>query len=115
VIAVPYAPNELVFPFARAIVHQGGIGTLSESLLAGKPLLIMPYGHDQADNAWRASRLGVARVVSRGRYRADGVGRELSRLLDDPTPRAAALRVSREVSRERGFERAADLIEAALP
>jgi rhamnosyltransferase subunit B len=114
VIAVSYAPHDLVFPFARAIVHQGGIGTLSEALLAGKPMLIMPYGHDQADNAWRASRLSVARVVSRGRYRADVVGRELSRLLDDPLPRAAALHVSREVSRERGVQRAADLIEAAL-
>jgi rhamnosyltransferase subunit B len=113
-IAVSYAPHDLVFPFARAIVHQGGIGTLSETLLAGKPMLIMPYGHDQADNAWRASRLGVARVVSRGRYRAGVVGRELSRLLDDPMPRAAALRVSQAVSRERGCERAADLIEAAL-
>jgi rhamnosyltransferase subunit B len=114
VIAVSYAPHELVFPFARAIVHQGGIGTLSETLLAGKPMLIMPYGHDQADNAWRARRLGVARVVSRGRYCAGVVARELSRLLDDPAPRVAALRVSREVSRERGCERAADLIEAAL-
>ncbi len=114
VIAVPYAPHDLVFPVARAVVHQGGIGTLSETLLAGKPMLIMPYGHDQADNAWRARRLGVARVVSRGRYRADVVGRELSRLLDDPIPRAAAPRVSREVLRERGRERAADLIEAAL-
>jgi UDP:flavonoid glycosyltransferase YjiC (YdhE family) len=115
VISVSYAPHDLVLPFARAVVHPGGIGTLSESLLAGKPMLIMPYGHDQADNAWRASRLGVARVVSRGRYRADVVGRELSRLLDDPMPRAAALRVSREVSRERGLQRAADMIEAALP
>ena len=113
-IAVSYAPHDLVFPFARAIVHQGGIGTLSETLLAGKPMLIMPYGHDQADNAWRANRLGVARVVSRGRYRAGVVGRELSRLLEDPAPRAAAVRVSREVSRECGVERAADLIEAAL-
>lgn len=113
-IAVSYAPHDLVFPFARAIVHQGGIGTLSETLLAGKPMLIMPYGHDQADNAWRARRVGVARVVSRRRYRAGVVGRELSRLLEDPAPRAAAVRVSREVSRERGVERAADLIEAAL-
>ena len=113
-IAVSYAPHDLIFPFARAIVHQGGIGTLSETLLAGKPSLIMPYGHDQADNAWRARRLGVARVVSRGRYRAGVVGRELSRLLDDPRPRAAALRVAHEVSQERGVERAADLIEAAL-
>jgi rhamnosyltransferase subunit B len=114
VFAVSYAPHNLVFPFARAIVHQGGIGTLSESLLAGKPMLIMPYGHDQADNAWRARRLGLARVISRSRYQADVVGRELSRLLDDPMPRAAGLRVSREVSRERGLQRAADLIEASL-
>jgi UDP:flavonoid glycosyltransferase YjiC (YdhE family) len=114
VIAVSYAPHELVFPFARAIVHQGGIGTLSETLLAGKPMLIMPYGHDQADNAWRARRLGVASVISRGRYRAGVVARELSRLLDDPAPRVAALRASREVSQERGCARAADQIEAAL-
>ena len=87
---------------------------MAESLLAGKPMLIMPYGHDQADNAWRASRLGVARIVSRGRYRAGVVERELSRIVDDPMPRMAALRVSREVSRERGSQRAADLIEAAL-
>jgi rhamnosyltransferase subunit B len=111
---VSYAPHHVVFPFARAVVHQGGIGTLSEALLAGRPMLIMPYGHDQADNAWRARRLSVARVVSRGRYRAGIVERELSRLLDDPTTHAAASRVSREVSRERGCERAADLIEAAL-
>jgi rhamnosyltransferase subunit B len=114
VITVSYAPHDLIFPYARAIVHQGGIGTLSEALLAGKPMLIMPYAHDQADNAWRARRLGVARVVARGRYRAGIVGREISRLLDDQMASAAASRVAREVSRERGCERAADLVEAAL-
>ena len=114
VITVTYAPHDLIFPFARAIVHQGGIGTLSEALLAGKPMLIMPYGHDQADNAWRATRLGVARVVSRSRYRAGTVGRELSRLLDDRVAGAAVNRVSLQVSQERGFERAAELIEVAL-
>ena len=113
VITVPYAPHELVFPFARAIVHQGGIGTLSEGLLAGKPMLIMPYGHDQADNAWRANRLGVARVISRGRYRSSVVGRELGRLLGDWTRRDAA-NIARRVSRERGVQSAADLIEATL-
>jgi rhamnosyltransferase subunit B len=114
VISVPYARHDLLFPFARAIIHQGGIGTLSEALLAGKPMLIMPYGHDQADNAWRASRLGVARVVSRGRYRAGVVGRELSRMLEDEISLAAASRVSRAVSREPGCKHAANLIEGAL-
>ena len=114
VITVPYAPHELVFPFARAIVHQGGIGTLAEGLLAGKPMLIMPYGHDQADNAWRAHRLRVARVIGRGRYRSQVVGRELGRLLDDQASQKAAVNIARRVSQERGVESAADLIEAAL-
>jgi UDP:flavonoid glycosyltransferase YjiC (YdhE family) len=114
VITVPYAPHDLVFPFARAIVHQGGIGTVSEGLLAGKPMLIMPYAHDQADNAWRASHLGLARVVSRGRYQSGVVGRELGRLLDDRTCRDAAAKIARKVSRECGAESAADQIDAAL-
>jgi rhamnosyltransferase subunit B len=113
-IAVSYAPHQMVFPLARAIIHQGGIGTLSEALLAGKPMLIMPYGHDQADNAWRASRLGVARVVPRRRYQGAVVVRELCRLLDDLTASVTAQQVSREVARERGSQHAADLIEAAL-
>ena len=87
---------------------------MSEALLAGKPMLIMPYGHDQADNAWRASRLGAARVVSRHRYRAAVVVRELRRLLDDPTASVTAQQISRQVSRKRGGRRAADLIEDAL-
>ncbi len=114
VIAVPYAPHDLLFPRASAIVHQGGIGTLSEALLAGKPMLIMPYGHDQADNAWRASRLGVARIVPRWRYRARVVSQALSRLLDDPAPSACGARVCRAVEGDRGASVAADFIEAAL-
>ncbi|MBA3449818.1 MAG: glycosyltransferase family 1 protein [Chloroflexia bacterium] len=114
VIAVPYAPHDLLFPKALAIVHQGGIGTLAEALLAVKPMLIMPYGHDQADNAWRASRFGVARIIPRRKYRASVVRRELTRLLDDPVAREATARVSLAVARDRGVIAAADLIEAAL-
>jgi rhamnosyltransferase subunit B len=113
-LAVPYAPHDLVFPFAKAIVHQGGIGTLSEGLLAGKPILIMPYAHDQADNAWRAHRLGVARVIARGQYRSGRVSNELRRLLTDQTRLDNAESIARKVSRERGVEVAADLIEAAV-
>jgi rhamnosyltransferase subunit B len=114
VIAVPYVPHDLVFPSARAIVHQGGIGTLSEGLLAGKPMLIMPYAHDQADNAWRANRLGVAHAISRGRYRSGRVSHELGRLVGDRTRLDAAVRIARTVSQERGVESAADLIDAAV-
>lgn len=113
-IAVPYAPHDLLFPRALAIVHQGGIGTLSETLLAGKPSLIMPYAHDQADNAWRAARLGVARVIPRRRYRAAAIARELERLLGDPAFGAAAGQIARRLTPAEGARCAAQLIESAM-
>ncbi|MGH2613865.1 MAG: glycosyltransferase [Thermomicrobiales bacterium] len=114
VLTAPYAPHDLVFPRGSVIVHQGGIGTLSEALLAGKPMLIMPYGHDQADNAWRASRLGVAQVIPRRRFRAHEVSRALANLLRSPERGEMAASASRAVARERGASVAADMILEAL-
>jgi rhamnosyltransferase subunit B len=114
VLSVGYTPHELLFPRALAIVHQGGIGTLSEGLRSGKPMLIMPYAHDQADNAWRASRLGIAKIMPRRQYKATNLHRAITHILDEPSFTGAGLRVAQDVSRERGPETAATLIETAL-
>lgn len=39
-------------------------GATARGLRAGRPMLILPYNHDQPDNAARAERLGVARTIS---------------------------------------------------
>ena len=64
-----YAPYSALFPRAALVVHQGGVGTTAQCLRAGKPMLIMPYSHDQPDNARRMRRLKVARVIQRGTTR----------------------------------------------
>lgn len=115
VVAVPHAPHHRLFARALAVVHQGGIGTLSEAMRAEKPMLIMPYGHDQADNAWRASRLGIARIVARRRYRAGAVRRGLQGLLDDERCATAVARTARGMAREQGAAAAAEWIERVLP
>ncbi|BBD70513.1 glycosyl transferase family 28 [Nostoc commune NIES-4072] len=61
IIAVSYAPYSQIFGRACAIVHQGGIGTTAQALCAGRPTLVMPYSHDQPDNAARVERLGEQR------------------------------------------------------
>ncbi len=114
VIAVPWAAYESLFPLAEAIVHQAGIGTLSRAMEAGKPMLAMPYAHDQPDNAARARRLGIARVVPRRRYATERVAQELALLLGLGRYAERAAAVGAAVRREAGVATACDAIEALL-
>ena len=51
IVAVPYAPHSELMPRALVNVHQGGVGTVAQAMLAGRPMLIVPFSHDQPDNA----------------------------------------------------------------
>jgi UDP:flavonoid glycosyltransferase YjiC (YdhE family) len=64
IAAFDHAPFSKLFPRARAVVQQGGIGTIGQALRA--PQLVVPFAHDQPDNALRVEGLGVARVLYRG-------------------------------------------------
>ncbi len=111
VIAVDRAPHAALFPHASAVVHQGGAGTLHHALASGHPMLVVPYAHDQPDNADRARRLGVARVVRPGQYRRARVAGELRALLDGTSCRDAAQRVAAVVRAEDGVRAACEAIE----
>lgn len=108
-----YAPHSLVMPRAAVIVHQGGVGTTAQALRSGRPSLVVPFGQDQPDNARRAVRLGAARTIARGRYRAGRVARELSVLMDGEYA-AGAEAVAAAIRAERGAEAAADEVEKVL-
>ncbi|HTV02212.1 MAG TPA: glycosyltransferase [Luteitalea sp.] len=112
VIAVEYAPHAALFPRAAAIVHQGGAGTLHHALASGHPMIVVPHAHDQPDNADRARRLGVARVVGPHRYTAARVATTLAELLDDRAVATATARVSAVVRSEDGVRAACDAIDA---
>jgi rhamnosyltransferase subunit B len=110
VLLVDRAPHQLLLPRARAVVHQGGAGTMAQALRAGCPMLVVPHSHDQPDNAARATRIGVARTLYPRRYTAARAARELRRLLDDPACADRARRVAAIVAAEGGADAAADAI-----
>lgn len=114
VAAFEYAPYAAIFPRTAAIVHQGGIGTTAQALRAGKPMLVMPYAHDQPDNAARVERLGVARTVARERYAPGRAVRELRRILDDPAYATRAADVGARVRAEDGVSAACDALAGIL-
>ena len=114
ILAWNYLPFAQIFSHAAAIVHQGGVGTTAQALRAGKPTLIMPFAHDQPDNAARVQRLGVSRTIARTRYTAPRAARELGILLGDPTYAQNATAIGAQVSRERGVAAACDALEQQL-
>jgi len=76
-----FVPFRTLLPKVAALVHHGGIGTLSQGLAAGVPQLIMPMSFDQPDNAARIARLGVGTSLSPRRFRGPAVARRLAELL----------------------------------
>ena len=107
-----YLPYSVVFPHASAIIHQAGIGTLSQALAAGRPQLITPVSFDQPDNAARTARLGVSRSLPFRNATAAALTRELRLLLENPAHGECAVGVGEAVRGEDGAARAADLIAA---
>lgn len=114
VMAVPYARHSELFARGAAIVHQGGIGATGQALRAGRPMLIVPFSHDQPDNAARCVRLGVARVVPRRMLRAARLASDPDALLGDPRVATRAGQIGARVRGEQGAVAAVDAIEAAL-
>ncbi|HTB68298.1 MAG TPA: glycosyltransferase [Steroidobacteraceae bacterium] len=102
-----YLPYSAVFPHACAVVHQAGIGTLSQALRAGRPQLITPVWFDQPDNAARACKLGVARTLPFRRVTARRLSEQLRRLLASPTYAAAARDVAATLNATDGATNAA--------
>lgn len=106
-LILPYLPYPFLFQGARAVIHSGGIGSLSWALRSSIPSIVLPSVWDQFDNARRAVARGYGLWPKRSRrhlYWAlqDLVRMESGRLLRD----AVAL------GREDGAKSAADFLAA---
>jgi UDP:flavonoid glycosyltransferase YjiC (YdhE family) len=107
-----YAPYSQLFSRAAMVVHQGGVGTTAQCLRAGKPMLIMPYSHDQPDNARRMRRLKVARSIQKAAYKPVRVARTLKAMLAEPRFAERAKLVAQGLSHEDGVRTACNALEA---
>ncbi|HEY7330943.1 MAG TPA: glycosyltransferase [Gemmataceae bacterium] len=114
VMAVDYAPFSELFPRAAAIVHQGGIGTTAQAMRSGRPMLVMPYAHDQPDNADRVVRLGIGRSIARRRYNPARAAAELRQLLDNPSYGKRASEIGEQMRKEDGVATACEALEGML-
>ncbi|MBW4417744.1 MAG: glycosyltransferase [Myxacorys californica WJT36-NPBG1] len=114
IVAFDYAPYSAIFSRACVVVHQGGIGTTAQALRAGCPTVVMPYSHDQPDNAARLERLGTSRTIPRIRYRAERVVNVLRDVLGNSRYAKNAAAIQQVISSEDGVGGACDAIAQTL-
>lgn len=87
-----YVPFSALLPRSAALIHHGGIGTSAQALAAGIPQLVVPFAHDQPDNAMHLRRLGVAQMLPARACTPRALIKALARLDSEPMRAACRLR-----------------------
>ena len=108
---VDFVPFRWLVPRAAALVHHGGIGTLSQGLAGGVPQVVMPMGFDQFDNAARLERLGVGRAIPRRGFRGATLADVLDASLGDAAMAARCREVAGRFAGSDGIGAATDVVE----
>lgn len=91
------APFGALLPLASAVVTHAGHATTLRSLMAGVPLLCLPQGRDQFDNAARVVESGAGLRLPPDAPAAD-IAAALQRLLSEPGFAQAAAALGRRIS-----------------
>jgi len=112
VLATKFAPFSAVFPFCRAAIHHGGIGTAARVLQAGLPSLVVPWGYDQFATAMMLDDAGATRSLPARRMSVTAATRSLEALLAGEHHRTAAAAIQRAIIAEDGPRTLADAIES---
>jgi MGT family glycosyltransferase len=93
------APHNAVMPETTLVITHGGHGTVTRALMHKKPLIVVPHGRDQTDNAVRVTARGAGIMLP-----AASAAREfrtaIEDLLADPRYAEAARTLGGKVARE---------------
>jgi UDP:flavonoid glycosyltransferase YjiC (YdhE family) len=100
-----------VLPEAAAVVTHAGLGTVHAALAHGLPLVCLPIGRDQPDNAARVEWHGAGLRLS-PKSSPTVIRMAVERVLGDPGFAASARRLAAAFAEEVPAERAPNALEA---
>ncbi len=106
------APHSIVMREAAVVVTHGGHGTVMRSLLSRAPMLIIPHGRDQSDNAVRVTERGAGLALMPSASVGD-IRDACERLLNDPSFRVAARKFGDRVAIDKENSPIVDELEVA--
>jgi MGT family glycosyltransferase len=105
------APHSEVLRHAKVVVTHAGHGTVMKALAAGVPIVALPLGRDQLDNAARVAHHGAG-LRLKPTAKPQAIAKAVQRLLEDLSFPAAAERMAAAIAAETAEDRAAAELEA---
>ncbi|HTC59565.1 MAG TPA: nucleotide disphospho-sugar-binding domain-containing protein, partial [Solirubrobacteraceae bacterium] len=105
-----YIPHRTVFPHAALVITHCGWQTVNAALADGVPLVCVPDGRDQPDNAARVVACGAGVRVSK-RASPAKLRRTIAAALANPELKRGAQAMSEALARSDGAVAVADRLE----
>jgi MGT family glycosyltransferase len=105
------APHDAVMREVSLVITHGGHGTVTRSLTHGVPLLVLPMGRDQADNAARVVARGAGLTIADLATDTE-IAQAVTRLLVEPQFKVAASRLGEAMAPELGSLAVVEEMEA---
>jgi MGT family glycosyltransferase len=99
-----------VLPHCAAVLSHGGHGTVMKALTGGVPLVVVPLGRDQPDNAARVVHAGAGLRLRKSASQGD-LSKALRAVLDDRRYRDAARSVAAALAAEKSPDLVIEEIE----
>lgn len=109
-----YEPFSVLFPKCSVVVHQCGIGTTGQALAAAKPQVLIPYSHDQPDNARRVKKHGIGLTIAPQYLNKIKLIKALKKVTFDSSYSKQAIKLANELEREGFNQRLIRAINAYL-
>lgn len=106
-----FLPHAQVVPQVDLVVTHGGMGTTQRALAAGVPVVVVPWGRDQAETGRRAEVSGAGVMLPKQRLDATRLRDAVERASER---REGARRVAQAFAAAGGAERAVGLLEGLL-
>lgn len=105
------APHGAVLTHAAAVVTHAGHGTVVKALSAGVPLVCLPIGRDQPDNAARVVAAGAG-IRLKSSASVSAIAQAVERVCSDEAYRSAARTLGASLAREAVSGAGLDELEA---
>lgn len=106
-----FVPHSLVLPKAAVAITHGGMGATQKVLAAGVPVVVVPWGRDQAEVGRRAETTGAGVLVPKRKLSPENLREAVLRAVE---LRPAAEALAARMAADGGAALAVDRLEALV-